>query len=74
MTRGFRTDSDNEIPDLLRMMTISDVFGALVEWRSDKPRVSSEAVYQVLLDANAKRAGGDVVCSRFPASAVRENE
>ena len=42
--------SGNEISDLVRIMTISDIFGALLERRSYKPPLSSEAAYQILLD------------------------
>ncbi|MEA2927898.1 MAG: hypothetical protein QOG38_326 [Hyphomicrobiales bacterium] len=40
----------SEISDLVRMMTISDVFGALIEKRSYKAPLSGEAAYQILLD------------------------
>ena len=40
----------SEICDLVRIMTISDIFGALIERRSYKPPFSSEAAYQILLD------------------------
>jgi HD-GYP domain-containing protein (c-di-GMP phosphodiesterase class II) len=40
----------NEICDLVRIMTIADIFAALVERRSYKPPFSSEAAYQILLD------------------------
>jgi HD-GYP domain-containing protein (c-di-GMP phosphodiesterase class II) len=43
-----------EISDLVRIMTISDVFAALIERRSYKPPVSAEAAYQVLLDMGPK--------------------
>jgi putative nucleotidyltransferase with HDIG domain len=43
-----------EISDLVRMMTITDVFGALIERRSYKPPVSGEAAYQTLLDMGPK--------------------
>jgi putative nucleotidyltransferase with HDIG domain len=43
-----------EIADLVRIMTISDVFGALIERRSYKPPLSSEAAYQILLDMGPK--------------------
>jgi HD-GYP domain-containing protein (c-di-GMP phosphodiesterase class II) len=39
-----------ELPDLVRMMTIADVFGALIERRAYKAPLSSEAAYQVLED------------------------
>lgn len=35
-------------------MTISDVFGALIERRSYKPPLSSAATYQILLDMGPK--------------------
>ena len=40
----------NEIGDLVRIMTISDIFGALLERRSYKAPLSSEAAYQILVD------------------------
>ena len=36
----------NEISDLVRMVTISDVFGALIERRSYKPPLSGDAAYE----------------------------
>jgi putative nucleotidyltransferase with HDIG domain len=44
----------NEISDFVRIMTISDIFGALVERRPYKPALSGEAAYQVLLDMGPK--------------------
>ncbi len=43
-----------EISDLVRIMTIADVFGALIERRSYKPPLSSGDAYQVLLDMGPK--------------------
>jgi putative nucleotidyltransferase with HDIG domain len=43
-----------EISDLVRIMTISDVFGALIEKRSYKPPLSGDTAYQVLLDMGPK--------------------
>ena len=40
----------NEISDLVRVVTIADVFGALIERRSYKPPLSGDAAYQILLD------------------------
>jgi putative nucleotidyltransferase with HDIG domain len=37
-----------ELSDLVRMMTIADVFGALIERRAYRAPLSSEAAYQVL--------------------------
>lgn len=44
----------NEIKDLVRIMTISDVYGALIERRSYKPPLTSAAAYQMLLDMGPK--------------------
>jgi|tagenome__1003787_1003787.scaffolds.fasta_scaffold20961825_2 putative nucleotidyltransferase with HDIG domain len=44
----------SEICDLVRIMTIADVFGALIERRSYKPPLSGEAAYQILLDMGSK--------------------
>jgi putative nucleotidyltransferase with HDIG domain len=43
-----------EISDLVRIMTISDIFGALIERRSYKPPLSGDAAYQILLDMGPK--------------------
>jgi putative nucleotidyltransferase with HDIG domain len=43
-----------EISDLVRLMTIADVFGALIERRSYKPPLCSDAAYQILLDMGPK--------------------
>ncbi len=43
-----------EISDLVRMITIADVFGALIERRSYKPPLSSESAYQILRDMGPK--------------------
>ena len=43
-----------EISDLVRIMTISDIFGALIERRSYKPPFSNDAAYQILLDMGPK--------------------
>jgi putative nucleotidyltransferase with HDIG domain len=43
-----------EIGDFVRLMTISDIFGALLERRSYKPPMSSAAAYQILLDMGPK--------------------
>jgi putative nucleotidyltransferase with HDIG domain len=44
----------SEISDLVRMITIADVFGALIERRSYKPPLSGSAAYQILLDMGPK--------------------
>jgi putative nucleotidyltransferase with HDIG domain len=43
-----------EISDLVRMMTIADIFGALIERRSYKPPFSSSEAYKILLDMGPK--------------------
>jgi HD-GYP domain-containing protein (c-di-GMP phosphodiesterase class II) len=43
-----------QLSDLVRTMTISDIFGALIEPRSYKPPMSGEAAYQILQDMGAK--------------------
>jgi putative nucleotidyltransferase with HDIG domain len=44
----------NEISDLVRMVTIADVFAAMIEWRSVRAPMSSAAAYKVLLDMGPK--------------------
>jgi putative nucleotidyltransferase with HDIG domain len=44
----------SEISDLVRMITISDVFGALIERRSYKPPLSGDTAFQILLDMGSK--------------------
>jgi HD-GYP domain-containing protein (c-di-GMP phosphodiesterase class II) len=44
----------SEISDLLRILTIADIFGALIERRSYKPPLPGEVAYQVLLDMGPK--------------------
>ncbi len=44
----------NEIADLVRIMTIADIFGALIEKRSYKPPLSNENAYQILVDMGPK--------------------
>ena len=44
----------SEISDLVRIMTISDIFGALIERRSYKAPMTSDAAYQILLKMDAK--------------------
>jgi putative nucleotidyltransferase with HDIG domain len=39
-----------QISDFVRLMTISDIFGALIERRSYKAPLSANAAYQILLD------------------------
>jgi putative nucleotidyltransferase with HDIG domain len=44
----------NEISDPVRILTIADIFGALIERRSYKAPMSAEAAYGVLLDMGPK--------------------
>ena len=44
----------SEISDLVRMITIADVFGALIERRSYKQPLSGSAAYQILVDMGSK--------------------
>jgi putative nucleotidyltransferase with HDIG domain len=46
--------SGSEIPDLVRMMTIADIYGALLERRSYKPPMSSQKAYEILLSMGPK--------------------
>jgi response regulator RpfG family c-di-GMP phosphodiesterase len=44
----------SEISDILRILTIADIFGALIERRSYKPPLPAEVAYQTLLDMGPK--------------------
>ncbi len=44
----------SEISDAVRILTIVDIFGALIERRSYKSPLSGEAAYQVLMDIGLK--------------------
>jgi putative nucleotidyltransferase with HDIG domain len=46
--------SNGEISDLVRMVTIADVFGALIERRSYKPPLSAADAYAILVDMGPK--------------------
>ena len=46
--------SGSEISDLVRIITIADVFGALIERRSYKPPLTGDAAYKILLDMGPK--------------------
>ena len=43
-----------EISDLVRLLTISDIFAALIEWRSYKPSMSRQDAYKILCDMDGK--------------------
>lgn len=44
----------HEISDLVRMITISDIFGALIEKRAYKPPFTGAAAYKILCDMGPK--------------------
>jgi putative nucleotidyltransferase with HDIG domain len=46
--------SAREISDLVRTITIADIYGALIERRSYKPPLSGDAAYQILRDMGSK--------------------
>jgi putative nucleotidyltransferase with HDIG domain len=46
--------SASEISDLVRMITIADIFGALIERRPYRPPMSGTAAYNILLDMGPK--------------------
>ena len=46
--------SGGEISDLVRMITIADVFGALIERRSYKPPLSASDAYDILVNMGSK--------------------
>jgi putative nucleotidyltransferase with HDIG domain len=60
----------SEISDLVRTMTIADIFGALIERRSYKPPMSGEAAYQILKDMGPK-LDQDLVREFQPVSRAR---
>ena len=43
-----------DITDVVRVMTIADIFGALIERRSYKPPMSGNAAYKILKDMGPK--------------------
>ena len=46
-----------EISDLVRLLTISDIFAALIEWRPYRPSMSREDAYKILCGMNGKLEG-----------------
>ena len=62
----------SEISDLVRMVTISDVFGALIERRSYKAPLSGDAAYQILTDMG--RSSTRILSGRFAPSRIWANE
>ena len=55
---GIGADADvaiyNEGKDIVRMLTISDIFAALIEHRTYKPTMPREKAYEILLDMKTK--------------------
>ena len=58
-----------ELTDLVRTITIADIFGALIERRSYKPPMSGEAAYKILKDMSTK-LDPDLVREFQPISAA----
>lgn len=60
----------SEITDLVRMLTISDIFAALIESRSYKPTMARERAYEILFGMKGKlekpllKAFGEVALTR----------
>ncbi|MDU6244530.1 MAG: HD domain-containing phosphohydrolase, partial [Bradyrhizobium sp.] len=48
---GLMADS---IPDLTRILTISDIFSALIEYRSYKPVMARDKAYEILQSMEGK--------------------
>jgi len=60
----------SEISDLTRIVTIADIFGALIERRPYKAPLAGSTAYQVLLDMNRK-LDRDLVRAFHPLSRVQ---
>ena len=65
--------SGREIPDFVRIATICDVFGALLERRAYKAPIRGDIAYQMLLDMGPK-LDKDLVREFHFASALRLEE
>jgi HD-GYP domain-containing protein (c-di-GMP phosphodiesterase class II) len=61
--------SGSEISDLTRVITITDIFGALIEFRPYKPPMEAQAAYQILEDMGVK-LDRDLVRAFKPLSRV----
>jgi putative nucleotidyltransferase with HDIG domain len=57
-----------EIADLVRIVTIADVFGALIERRSYRPPLSGDEAYRILLDMGPKLDKDLVRAFKFAAT------
>ena len=44
----------HDLPDIVRVMTVSDIFGALIERRSYKPPMPGQEAYEILLKMGPK--------------------
>lgn len=55
------------IPDLVRMLTVSDIFAALIEQRSYKPTMPRETAYEILQGMNGKLEKPLVAAFRYVA-------
>ncbi len=55
----------DDISDLVRIMTISDIFGALIEHRSYRPAMPAEQAYRVLIEMGSKLDRDLVSAFRF---------
>jgi putative nucleotidyltransferase with HDIG domain len=44
----------NEIPDLVRLVTIADVFGAMIAWHAHRPAMSCKTAYEALVAMGPK--------------------
>ena len=60
----------SEISDLVRLLTISDIFAALVEARSYRPPMPREDAYQILCGMEGKLEGALVKAFRKVALAA----
>lgn len=67
---GLRGD---EIPDMVRIVTICDIFGALIERRPYKPPMSGEAAYAVL-EGMGDKLDGDLVQAFRPLADAAPTE
>lgn len=62
-----------EITDLVRVMTVSDIFGALIERRSYKPPMTGEKAYEIL-DSMGPKLDRHILRAFEPISRMRFSE
>jgi len=60
----------NDLCDLVRVMTVSDIFGALIERRSYKPPLSGQIAHEILINMGCK-LDEDIVRAFEPISKVQ---